>query len=573
MSSRRYFAVAWTALGLVLALALGCSSKSQKASIAEDEPEGVAWFEDVTDRVGLNFHHDPGPTGNHFMPQSLGSGGAFLDCDGDGLLDIYLVQNAGPSSGVKNRLFAQRRDGTFEDVSAGSGLDVAGYGMGVAIGDINNDGLPDVLLTQYGGTRLFLNLGQRKFKDITAEAGLRNPMWSTSAAFFDYDRDGKLDLIVVNYVDYDPSWECTSPAGVRDFCAPKVFAGTTSKLFHNLGPGSSGAVVHFEDVSISSGIGKIPGPGLGVVVADLNGDGWPDVFVANDGQPNRLWINRTNGTFAEEAVSRGVAYNHMGLAYAGMGVALGDIDNDGMLDLYVTHLTSESNTLWKQGPRGQFTDQTGLWELASTRWRGTGFGTLMADFDNNGHADVAVVNGRVQRGGTASGTGLPTFWETYAERNQLFSNGGQGKFVDVSSKADPYTSRFNVGRGLICADFDNDGALDLLVTAVGDRARLYRNVAPNRGHWLQIRAFDPTVNRDAYGAEVSVRAGGKKWLRIVNPAESFLSSGSPLVHVGLGATATVDGVDVLWPDGTRESFPGGPANRRVVLHKKAGIKQ
>ena len=196
----------------------------------------------------------------------------------------------------------------------------------------------------------------------------------------------------------------------------------------------------------------------------------------------------------------------------------------------------------------------------------------MADFDNNGFADIAVANGRVQRGGAASATGLPAFWETYAERNRIFSNSGEGQFVDVSSKSDPFTSRFNVGRGLICADFDNDGGLDLLVTAVGDRARLYRNVAPNRGHWLQVRAFDPKLKRDAYGAEVTIRAGGKKWLRVVNPAESYLCSGSPIVHVGLGAIASVDRIDVLWPDGSREAFPGGTVDRRVQVSKSNGAK-
>jgi enediyne biosynthesis protein E4 len=560
---------------VALAFNAGCTSKTATVASAVEEPEGIVWFEDVTDRVGIDFVHDAGPTGKYFMPQSVGSGAALFDCDGDGLLDIYLVQNAGPGSGKTNRLYAQRPDGTFEDVTAGSGLDVAGYGMGVAIGDINNDGLPDVLLTQYGGTRLFLNLGGRKFKEITEEAGLSNPLWGTSAAFIDYDRDGLLDLVIVNYVDYDPSWDCTAPSGQRDFCAPKVFIGTATKLFHNLGPrpaapGRPAAPVVFEDVSVASGIGRVVGPGLGVAVADFNGDGWPDIFVANDGQPNRLWINQKNGKFVDQAVSRGVAYTSMGQAFAGMGIAIGDIDNDGLLDLYVSHLTSETNTLWKQGPRGQFVDKTGDWGLSSTQWRGTGFGTLMADFNNSGFLHIAVANGRVQRGGQAKDTGLPAFWEPYAERNQLLANTGKGKFEDISSKSDPFTGTYNVARGLACGDFNNDGAQDLLVTIIGGKARLFKNVAPNRGHWLQVRALDPKLKRDAYGAEITVRSGNQQWLRLVNPAESYLCSGSPVLHFGLGDAASIDGIDVVWPDGSRETFAGGPVDRRLVLAKGEG---
>jgi hypothetical protein len=566
------------ALLVVGCLILGCKPTAAPTPVPKVEPlepDGPVWFEDVTDRVGLDFVHDPGPTGSYFMPQSVGSGAAVFDFDGDGLLDIYLLQNAGPNSKSTNRLYRQRADGAFEDVSAGSGLDVAGFSMGVAIGDVNNDGLPDVLLTQYGGVRLFLNLGGGKFRDITDDAGLQNPGWGTSAAFVDYDCDGRLDLIVVNYVDYDPSWSCTSPGGVKDFCAPRVFPGTSSRLFRNLGPGTAtggraAAAVHFEDVSIASGIGKVPGPGLGVVIADFNGDGWPDIFIANDGQPNRLWINKQNGTFVDEAAQRGVARAHMGNAYAGMGIAVGDIENRGLVDLYVTHLTSESNTLWKQGPRGTFTDKTTDWGLAETRWRGTGFGTLMADFNNDGFVDIAVANGRVQRGGMAKNTGLPEFWETYAERNQILVNTGADKFQDISSKSDAFTSIYNVARGLISADFNNDGAMDLLVTTVGGRARLYKNVAPNRGHWLKLRAIDPQLNRDAVGAEITVRAGDKQWFRIVNPAESFLSSGPPVAHFGLGATGRVDSIDVLWPDGTLEGFRGCAIDQSKVLVKGEG---
>jgi enediyne biosynthesis protein E4 len=549
-----------------------CSRSDVKRLAVEAElPEdGPIWFEDVTDAAGLEFVHDPGPTDHYFMPQIVGSGGAFFDFDGDGKLDIYLVQNGGPKSTSINRLYHQEEDGTFKDVTEGSGLGVAGWGMGVAIGDVNNDGLPDVLLTQYGGIRLFLNKGGGKFEDITEEAELRNPLWAVSAAFLDYNRDGLLDLVVVNYLDYFSSVKCTSSNGRPDYCSPAAFNGVASKLFRNLGPQRAegnrpAARVRFEDVSLAAGIGKTPGPGLGVVVADFNGDGWPDIFVANDGAANRLWINQKGQSFVDEAVKRGVAYTFMGQAFAGMGVAQGDIDNDGLLDLYVTHLGSETNTLWKQGPAGAFRDATADWKLTSSKWRGTGFGALMADFDNDGFLDIAVVNGGVRRG---EAHGKSDFWAPYEERNQLFANRGNGSFVDQSGANKAFSGHFNVGRGLICGDINDDGAPDLLVTSIGGRARLFKNVAPKRGHWLKIRAIDPDLKRDAYGAEITVRAGDRSWFRVLNPAESFLCSSSPIVHIGLGATESISSIDVRWPDGQKQQFPGGGVDRTITLKQK-----
>ncbi|MDB5307071.1 MAG: hypothetical protein JWO38_1273 [Gemmataceae bacterium] len=559
-------------LSAVFAFGVGCKpSGPPEPSLQPDSTDGPVWFEDVTDRVGLDFVHDPGPVGTYFTPQSMGSGCAVLDFDGDGLLDIYLLTFGGADSKSVNRLYRQLPGGRFEDVTAGSGLGIPGLNHGVAVGDVNNDGRPDILLTQYGAIRLFLNVGGGRFEDVTSEAGLLNPLWGVSAAFVDYDRDGLLDLVVVNYLDYDPKKECPAVDGGVNYCGPSHFPPITSKLFRNRGPGISGGKptrTRFEDVSFASGIGRLPGPGLGVVCADFNGDGWPDIFVANDGEPNRLWISKHDGTFVDEAVTRGVAYTMTGKSYAGMGVAVGDVDNDGLLDLYVTHLDIQTNTFWKQGPRGQFRDQTAETGLLATKWRGTGFGTLMADFDLDGAVDLAVVNGRISRGGQAHDTGLG-HWETYAERNQLFANDGRGRFRDISS-SNPAFSRWNVGRGLVCADFDNDGAPDLLVTTIGDRARLFRNVAPNRGHWLKVRAIEPNLNRDAYGAEVRVRAGGREQIRVANPAESYLASSSPVVLFGLGHATAVDSVHVTWPDGSREVFSGGPVDRVVELRKGEG---
>jgi hypothetical protein len=557
-------------VGLLAALTGGCGSPA--TSPPEAPPTVSPWFADVTDAVGLDFVHDAGPTGSHFMPQAIGSGAAIFDANGDGRLDLYLLQNGGPDSDSRNRLYRQRDDGTFEDASAGSGLNVAGHNMGVAVGDVDNDGLPDVVVTQYAGARLFLNTGGGRFRDATAEGGLHNPSWGASAAFLDYDRDGRLDLAVVNYVDYDPTWPCTSESGVPDYCAPRTFRGSVTRLFRNLGRGG-GAAARFEDVTLPSGLGRHPGPGLGVVCHDFDGDGWADVFVANDGAPNHLWVNRRDGTFAEEAVRRGVACNAMGRAEAGMGVALADGDGDGLMDLFVTHLTAETNTLWLQGPRGFFRDRTVVSGLASPRWRGTGFGTVFGDFDHDGRPDLAVANGRVAKAGRAANPDLGPHWGAYAERNQVFANEGGARFRDLSPSNPALCGTPNVARGLACADLDGDGALDLLVTAVAGRARLLRNVAPDRGRWLMVRALDPALKRDAYGAVVRVSAGGARRVGLVNPGHSYLCNSDVRAHFGLGPSAGFDAIEVTWPDGMTESFPGGAADRVVVLSRGAGSKK
>jgi hypothetical protein len=544
------------------------------------EPAGPPWLADVTDELGVNFVHDAGSLGDYRMPQIVGSGAALFDFTADGRLKyLYLLHNGGPK-GKKNQLFEQQPDGRYKDVSAGSGLDIAGYNMGVAIGDVNNDGFPDVLVTQYGGIKLFLNDGKGHFLDVTRQASLENLLWATSASFVDYDRDGWLDLVVVNYVDYDPSWPCGASSGIRDYCAPKVFKGTVSKLFRNLGrqakasrKGASDGPppVRFEDVTVAAGLARAPGPGLGVVCADFTGGGWPDIFIANDGAPNHLWVNQKDGTFKEEAVVRGLAYDGMGQAQAGMGIAVGDVDGDGLLDVYVTHLTQEKNTLWKQGPRpGLFRDCTASVGLAGTTWRATGFGTVMADFDQDGALDIAVVNGRVARGSDTPNLDLGPHLSRYSERNQLFANDGSGRFRDLSLHNPAFCGTPNVARGLAVGDIDGDGALDLVVTTVAGRARILRNVAPGRGHWLMVRALDPALRRDAYGATITVRAGARRWLRLVNPGTSFLCSNDPRAHFGLGRVGHVDAIEVTWPDGTREAFPGGAADQHRVLRKGAG---
>jgi hypothetical protein len=571
--------VAFQALKVSVCLALasllvgGCRTSP---TTEREEPSGPAWFTDVTDEVGLKFTHDAGPVGTYFMPQLMGSGAAVFDFDNDGLLDIYLVQNGGPKSQSTNRLFRQGKDGRFTDVSAGSGLDVNGYGMGVAIADVNNDGWPDVFLTEYGRVRLFLNNGDGKsFTDITAEAGLDHVKWATSASFVDIDRDGWLDLVFVSYVDYDPSKPCPGQGGTADYCHPSMFHGTLPKVYRNRGRlAGAGAPPHgvaFEDITLRSGLAQVPGPGLGIVCADFNGDRWPDIFIANDSQANRLWINQHNCTFKEEALQRGIAYDNMGHSPANMGVALGDVDGDGLFDILVTHLSDETHTLWKQGPRGMFQDRTVGARLASSRYRGTGFGTVLGDFDQDGFLDLAVVNGGVSRGIPMDlPPGMDPFWRPYGQRNQMFANDGKGGLRDVSRENSAFCGSASVARGLAYGDFRNCGSLDLLVTAVAGPARLYRNSVPERGHWLSIRALDPELRRDAYGAEITLHAGDRRWPRWINPGSSYLCSNDPRAHFGLGAVEHVDRIEVIWPDGQSETFDGGAVDQHVVLTKGKG---
>jgi len=580
----------------------GCKQPKPAASVASNNAPATAssiapapWFADVTGKSGLQFVHEVGPVGNYALPQIMGSGAALFDFDGDGRLDAYLIQNAGPN-GPKNQLFHQEPDGTFRDVSAGSGLDVAGYGMGVAIGDVNNDGLPDVLLCEYGGIRLFLNNGNGTFTEVTREAGLSEapPMpspqatvtcvdtgthpeirpWPMCAAFVDLKRSGWLDLVVVSYVAYDPSRQCTDPTGKPDYCGPADFPGGITRVYRNLGtsPGvSAPAIPHFQDITSAAGLASAPSWGLGIVAADFDGDGWPDLLIANDGRPNQLWINQHDGTFKNQAVERGLAYSAAGQSAGNMGIALGDVQGDGLFDVYITHLTDEYNALWIQHPRGVFTDRTAAAGLIG-HGQGTGFGTVLADFDLDGALDLAVVNGGVLRSAhpvsQADAPNLAPYWRAYAQRNQLFAGDGTGHFRDVSSANAGFRATPNVARGLAYGDIFNDGSVSLLVTTVAGPARAYRNIARRRGHWLEVRAILPrSGGRDAYGATVRVRAGGRQFLGLVNPASSYLCGNDPRVHFGLGKADHVQAIDVDWPDGTHETFPGEIVDRRIVVRE------
>jgi hypothetical protein len=570
-------------LGLFLVAALplaGCGSKDNGESTPTVKTNDPEFFKDITDKVGLDFVHDAGPMDRtFFLPQICGSGGAVFDFDGDGLMDLYLVHCGGDTSKSKNRLYKQMKDGTFKDVSAGSGLDISGlYFTGVAVGDVNNDGLPDVLVSHYSGIKLFINLGGGKFKDVTEEAGLHDPFWATSAAFFDYNRDGYLDLFVCNYVDYQPRF-CDEAGGKRDYCSPKNFKGTPSKLFRNLGKKATerGKAVLFEDISISSRIATKGGPGFGVVVSDFTGDGYPDILVANDGAANHLWVyDPKTGKYTEEAVLRNVAYNNIGQQCANMGVAWGDFTNEGLCSLFITHLPDENNTLWRQIRPGQFQDMTAAHGLANPVWRGAAWGVTFQDFDNDGWLDLAIVNGRVASRGNFRGDKWDDFVEHYGDRNQVFMNMGkvEGKevqFKDISLGSKDFSERLGVFRGLMWADLDNDGAVDLIATEINGRARIFKNVAPKRGNWLMIRCVEPALGgRDAYGAVLTIRAGDKQWRREVIPSLSYQTSSDPRVHVGVGNAQKVDTINVVWADGQRETFANFDVNNHVTLRRGEG---
>lgn len=563
-----------SACSCVLLCTVGCSPEpGTEANVSSPgAAKGAAspWFEDITTRSSVHFVHVAGT--NYFMPDQVGAGIVVLDCDNDQRLDLYFVQN-GPDRGALNQLFRQEPDQTFRDVSADSGLAVTGRGMGAIAGDVNNDGLSDILITEYGATRLFRSVGDCRFREVTATAGIDNPRWAVPASFLDFDRDGWLDIVVGNYLDYDPTQICHDVHGRRDFCAPQAFGPTVTRLWRNITT-QPGADPRFEEVTESSGLIRTPGVALGILCADLTGDGWVDIFCADDGRPNRLFVNQQNGTFLEEAIARGLALNALGRTAGNMGIGYADVDDDGLGDLFITHLTEEFHSLFRQDRRGLFIDGIATAGLQDQGWRGTGFGAVLTDFDADGAADLAFVNGLVRRAVPAQSPvdeGVSPWWARYAQRAQLFANRGGGRFEDVSEQNPAFCGLASVGRSLVVADLDADGAPDLIVGGVGGPVRLYRNIAPRRGHWIRLKLMDPRLGgRDAIGAEVVIVSGTHRRWGLLQPASSFCSSHEPAIHVGLGDSATIDAVEVYWPDGDRETFTGVGVDRGIVLHKGSG---
>lgn len=560
------------------------------------------FFVDITDEVGLDFQHVVGPLGTYFMPEVNGAGGALFDYDNDGDLDLYLI-NGGrspkavgefpPGTRVENRLFRQEPDGRFVDVTGNSGLGDTGFGVGCAVGDIDNDGDLDVYVTNYGPDRMFRNNGAGTFSDITDVAGISNPDWASGATFFDYDRDGRLDLFVTNYVSdpiYGHSVACDFDEHGFNYCGPLKFAATVDRLFHNEGirtdeSGSSSVV--FVDVTARAGMSDTKGAGFTAVCADFNRDGWPDIYVTNDLYPNRLWINGVDGTFSEQGQLRGAAVNGDGIAEAGMGIAIGDVNSDASFDLLATHFSRETSTLYVNDGNGIFSDVTLESKLAGLTLQHTGWGAALLDLDHDGDLDLPLANGLVtpcelivpidrRQRLEVRQDDIPDaedFWNEFADRNLLLVNDGNGRFDDGSQQGGDFTAYPGSARALIFGDIDEDGDPDLLVTYCGGRARLFRNDVPKRGHWLKVRAVDPRLHRDAYGAEVTVIVGDRRLLRTVNPSSSYLASNDPRPHFGLGASAGYDAIHVVWPDGLAEVFPDGPADEVVVLRRGEGRRQ
>jgi enediyne biosynthesis protein E4 len=535
-------------------------------------------FEDVAVQTGLKFRHYNGMTGKFFLPEIMGAGAALFDFDNDGDLDVFLVQGNVLEPGVKpantlfpwrestspsGRLFRNdlqigkdgRRNLRFTDVTERSGITANGYGMGAAVGDINNDGWPDLYVTNLGSNQMFLNNRDGTFTDVTNKTGTDDTRWSASAAFFDYDRDGWLDLMVVNYAVFSTaiSPNCYAATSARDYCTPRAFRSPGNRLFHNKGDGT------FADVTVSAGLAEEFGHGLGIVTADFDLDGWIDIYVANDGDPNQLWINQRNGTFKNEALLAGTAVNRDGKAEAGMGVDASDFDGNGTDDIFVTHLMDETNTLYANLNKLLFEDRTRESGLGMPGRRFTGFGTLFFDYDNDGWPDLFVANGAVQLLPELMRKGDP---HPLDQPNQLFRNEGNGKFVEVP---DPVLQLLEVGRGAAFGDIDNDGDTDVLVTNNNGSAKLLMNQVGNRNHWLGLRLVGKN-GRDMLGTrvEIVIAKGNVLWRRARTDG-SYLTANDPRVLVGLGSTSRVEAVRVHWPDGSVEEWKEMPVDRYTIL--------
>ena len=525
-------------------------------------------FTEVTAALGFSQTEASWSPGTHALPEVIGSGVALFDYNNDGALDVLHIRFPPPGkedSPAPNQLFQQQPDGTFVDVTAAAGIGHEGYGQGVAIGDVDNDGDVDVYVTNYGADVFYRNNSDGTF--ALEEIGLSNEAWGTSATFGDYDRDGDLDLYVANYVQFDPETVCRGKQSAPDYCNPQVFEPATDRLFRNNGDGS------FTDVTERAGIAAMPGRGLGVVCLDLTRDGWADFFVANDGEANHLWVNQTDGTFAEEAILHGLAFNAYGQPEGSMGIAVGDVNGDTHPDLFVTHLSGETNTLYVASPYSVFVDMTEIAGFAGRDLRFTGFGGGFLDFDNDADLDIALVNGRVKRAEILDGADLGEFWNFYAEPNLLFQNSQTTEgfaFSDVSSRAPDFTGRVEVSRGMAFGDIDRDGDVDIVVSSLDNRLRLFRNDAPPpQHHWLFVQAI--THNRDALGARVTLRTKSRTLTDYVLPGSSYLSSSDPIMHFGLGTTDEIQVIEVHWQDGTRERFPGTTANRRTTVYQGKGV--
>ncbi len=543
-------------------------------------PPAMPLFREVAAQTGLSFQHFTGSSGEYYIPEILGAGGALVDYDGDGDLDVLLLQGLmldpglapeqsrfppAPGQPRGHRLFRNDLEGRgglrFTDVSERSGIQAPSYGMGVAVGDYDNDGDPDLYLTGLSGGALYRNEGGR-FSDVTAASGSGSDGWGTSATFLDYDRDGDLDLFVARYIDFTVAGnkKCFDAVGARDYCLPAVYRAVPDRLYRNEGGG------RFSDVTEAAGILKADGPGLGVVAADFDADGWIDLYVTNDGAPNQLWINRGDGRFEDQGLVSGTAYNAEGLPEGSMGIAAADFDGDSDEDLFVTNLPRETSTLYLNQGKGLFQDATDAWGLGLPSATRTGFGTQFFDYDNDGWLDLFVANGAVTIVEKLRGSAYP-----FQERNQLFKNPGRAPFRETSEEAGPALALSEVSRGAAFGDIDNDGDVDVLVTNNNGPVRLLLNDAGSRDHWLQVRLRGTGDNADGIGAKVGVvRAGAPTLWRRAHTDGSYLSASDPRIHFGLGEDTDVEAVLVEWPSGRREAWLRPGFDRLLTLRQGTG---
>jgi enediyne biosynthesis protein E4 len=520
-------------------------------------------FVDATAAAGIKFTHNAGKAGKKYLPETMGSGVAFLDFDGDGWQDLLFVNSKDwTPKGRRSTpaLYRNTHDGKFVDVTRGSGLDIEMYAMGVAVADYDNDGREDVFITALDGDHLFHNEGNGKFRDVTKDSGIQNARFGTSAAWVDYDRDGKVDLFVANYVQWTLKGDlwCSLDAATKSYCTPESYKGQSSKLFHNLGNG------RFEDVTQKSGLGEPTSKALGVVVLDYNGDGWPDLFVSNDTQPNKLYKNNRNGTFTEEAVSAGVAFGEDGVARGAMGADAGDFDRSGKQHLLVGNFSNQMLGLYHNEGNSLFVDEAPRSTVGRASLLTLTFGLFFFDYDLDGFMDIFAANGHIDE---EIGRVQPKV--QYKESPLLFHNLGKGKFEDASKQQPAEFQRAIVARGAAYADFDHDGDLDIVVTTNNGPAYLFRNDGGNKNQWIHLMLVGGKSNRSAIGAAVRIESAGGKQMQTVHSGSSYCSQSELGLTFGLGHDTKVNSIDVDWPSGIKQHLSNVASGQYLTIQEPA----
>ena len=523
-------------------------------------------FADITQAAGLRFAHNNGAFGKKYLPETLGPGCAFIDFDNDGYPDILLVNGQswpGHESGIKStlKLYHNNQDGTFTDVTSKSGLGLSMYGLGVAIGDYDNDGFDDIFVTAVGQSHLFHNNHNGTFTDVTKQAGLWGiNEFSTSAAWVDYDRDGKLDLVVGNYVDWSPQRDitCTLDGVHKSYCTPESYSGVSARLWHNLGNGK------FEDTTQKAGLRDPASKTLGITALDYNGDGWPDLLFANDTQPNKLYVNNRNGTFTERGVQAGIAFSEDGIARAGMGVDAGDYDHSGRSSIIISNFSNQMMALYHNEGNGLFVDEAPRSEIGRSSLLTLGFSCFFFDYDLDGWPDIFVANGHIE-------SDIEKIQQRikYRQPPHLFQNLGQGKFKDVGSEMGPAFSAPRLGRGAAFADINNDGYPDLLMTTNAGSAVLFRNQG-GANHGLRIKLIGSRSNRDGIGATVRVRSGKDVQDQMLHSG-GYLSQNELVLTFGMGVATRADSIDIEWPSGQVDHLANTNTDQTIIVQEGRGI--